>query len=62
MAKHGKRYDGARATIDREKVYSPVEAVRLLKSSDGAKFDETVEVHMNLGLNVRHAEEQLRGT
>ena len=62
MAKHGKRYDGARTTIDREHVYSPVEAVRLLKASDGAKFDETVEVHMNLGLNVRHAEEQLRGT
>ena len=62
MAQHGKRYDGARTTIDRERVYSPVEAVRLLKASDGAKFDETVEVHMNLGLNVRHAEEQLRGT
>ena len=62
MAQHGKRYTGARGAIDRERVYSPVEAVRLLKSSEGAKFDETVEVHMNLGLNVRHAEEQLRGT
>ena len=62
MAQHGKRYDGARTTIDREKIYSPVEAVRLLKSGQAAKFDETVEVHMNLGLNVRHAEEQLRGT
>ncbi|HEX4521392.1 MAG TPA: 50S ribosomal protein L1 [Gaiellaceae bacterium] len=62
MAQHGKRYDGARTSIDREKVYSPVEAVRLLKSGMAAKFDETVEVHMNLGLNVRHAEEQLRGT
>jgi large subunit ribosomal protein L1 len=62
MATHGKRYDGARTSIDREKVYSPVEAVRLLKSNAAAKFDETVEVHMNLGLNVRHAEEQLRGT
>src|SRR5215831_9129069 len=62
MAQHGKRYSGARVAIDRERVYSPVEAVRLLKSSEGAKFDETVEVHMNLGLNVRHAEEQLRGT
>jgi large subunit ribosomal protein L1 len=62
MAQHGKRYDGARGAIDRERVYSPVEAVRLLKSSEGTKFDETVEVHMNLGLNVRHAEEQLRGT
>ena len=62
MAQHGKRYSGARGAIDRERVYSPVEAVRLLKSSDGAKFDETVEVHMNLGLNVRHADQQLRGT
>src|SRR5689334_3815865 len=62
MAQHGKRYDGERSTIDREQVYSPVEAVRLLKAGQGAKFDETVEVHMNLGLNVRHAEEQLRGT
>jgi large subunit ribosomal protein L1 len=62
MAQHGKRYSGERSAIDREKVYSPVEAVRLLKSGQPAKFDETVEVHMNLGLNVRHAEEQLRGT
>jgi large subunit ribosomal protein L1 len=62
MAQHGKRYSTDRSAIDREKVYSPVEAVRLLKSSQPAKFDETVEVHMNLGLNVRHAEEQLRGT
>lgn len=62
MAQHGKRYTSSRGAIDRERVYSPVEAVRLLKSSEGAKFDETVEVHLNLGLNVRHAEEQLRGT
>jgi large subunit ribosomal protein L1 len=62
MAQHGKRYSTSRGAIDREKVYTPVEAVRLLKSSEGAKFDETVEVHLNLGLNVRHAEEQLRGT
>jgi large subunit ribosomal protein L1 len=59
---HGKKYRNARAQIDRERVYSPVEAVRLLKSFDGTKFDETVEVHFRLGLNVRHAEEQLRGT
>jgi large subunit ribosomal protein L1 len=58
----GKRYRQARAQIDRETVYSPVEAVRLLKAAEGTKFDETVEVHMNLGLNVRHADEQLRGT
>jgi large subunit ribosomal protein L1 len=48
--------------IDREEVYSPAQAVKILKETDGAKFDETVEVHLNLGLNVRHAEEQLRGT
>jgi large subunit ribosomal protein L1 len=59
---HGKKYRNARAQVDRERVYSPVEAVRLLKSFDGTKFDETVEVHFRLGLNVRHAEEQLRGT
>src|SRR5579872_6903162 len=62
MAQHGKRYASERGAIDREKVYSPVEAVRLLKAGQAAKFDETVEVHLNLGLNVRHAEEQLRGT
>jgi len=59
---HGKKYRSARAQIDRERVYSPVEAIRLLKGFDGTKFDETVEVHFRLGLNVRHAEEQLRGT
>ncbi|MBV8079397.1 MAG: 50S ribosomal protein L1 [Actinobacteria bacterium] len=59
---HGKKYRQARATFDRDEVYSPVDAIRLLKNADTAKFDETVEVHMSLGLNVRHADEQLRGT
>ena len=62
MAAHGKRYSGARAQIDRERVYSPLEAVRLLKEQAPAKFDETVETHFNLGLNTRHADQQLRGT
>jgi large subunit ribosomal protein L1 len=62
MAQHGKRYRQVLGAIDREAVYSPVQAVRILKEADGTKFDETFEVHMNLGLNVRHAEEQLRGT
>jgi large subunit ribosomal protein L1 len=62
MAKHGKRYEAARQAIDREHAYSPVEAVRMLKEFPGPKFDETVEVHFRLGLNVRHADEQLRGT
>jgi large subunit ribosomal protein L1 len=59
---HGKRYRNARASVDREQLYSPLEAVRLLKEFPPAKFDETVEVHFNLGLNVRHADQQLRGT
>jgi large subunit ribosomal protein L1 len=62
MSQHGKRYRQARASVDRERAYSPLEAIKLLKSMDGVKFDETVEVHLNLGLNVRHAEQQLRGT
>ena len=59
---HGKRYRQARAAIDREKLYSPVEALQTLKELPGAKFDETVEAHFRLGLNVRHADQQLRGT
>ena len=59
---HGKHYRNARATFDREQEYSPVEAIRLLMEMQTAKFDETVEVHFRLGLNVRHADEQLRGT
>jgi large subunit ribosomal protein L1 len=62
VTQHGKRYRQARAAIDREQTYSPLEAIRMLKSADAAKFDETVELHLNLGLNVRHAEQQLRGT
>jgi len=60
--KHGKAYRTARAEIDREQTYSPVEAIRMLKGWPAAKFDETVEAHIRLGLNVRHAEQQLRGT
>jgi large subunit ribosomal protein L1 len=62
VSQHGKRYREARAAIDRERLYSPLEAIRLLKSGDGTKFDETVEVHFHTGLNVRHADQQLRGT
>ena len=62
MSAHGKRYRAARESIDREDAYTPLAAVRLLKETPAAKFDETVEVHFRLGLNVRHADEQLRGT
>ena len=62
MSAHGKRYRAARDAIDREQAYTPLTAVRLLKELDGARFDETVEAHFRLGLNVRHADQQLRGT
>jgi large subunit ribosomal protein L1 len=62
MATHGKKYRSARGQIDREQAYSPLEAIRMLKEFDGPKFDETVEAHVRLGLNVRHADQQLRGT
>jgi large subunit ribosomal protein L1 len=62
VSHHGKNYRNARASFDREELYSPVQAIRLLKGFPEAKFDETVEAHFNLGLNVRHAEQQLRGT
>ena len=62
MAKHGKTYLEARASIDREREYAPAEAVRLVKELKRAKFDESVEIHVRTGLNVRHADEQLRGT
>ena len=62
MSAHGKRYRDGRQAIDREKAYQPAEAIALLKCLPAAKFDETVEVHFRLGLNVRHADEQLRGT
>src|SRR5262245_35191445 len=58
----GKRYREAYEKIDRTRAYPPAEAVSLLKESSGAKFDQTVELHVRLGVNVRHAEEQLRGT
>ena len=62
MARHGKRYLRNLELVDREQQYSPAEAVQLIKSFEHAKFDETVECHIRTGLNVRHADQQLRGT
>ncbi len=62
MPKHGKRYRELYEQVDRERVYEPAEAVSLIKNMQSAKFAETVEVHIRTGLNVRHADEQLRGT
>jgi large subunit ribosomal protein L1 len=60
--RHGKRYRANYERVDRERVYPPVEAVQLIKQFEGPSFSETVECHIRTGLNVRHAEEQLRGT
>src|SRR5690348_9917886 len=62
MSKHGKAYLDARQRFDREREYQPAEAIALVKQLSKAKFDESVEVHVRTRLNVRHADEQLRGT
>jgi large subunit ribosomal protein L1 len=59
---HSRRHAESRAHVEREREYPPAEAVALVKSLASAKFDESVEVHVRTGLNVRHADEQLRGT
>jgi large subunit ribosomal protein L1 len=62
MAHRGKAYEEARKRLDREREYSPAEAIALIKELGRAKFNESIEVHIRTGLNVRHADEQLRGT
>jgi large subunit ribosomal protein L1 len=62
MPNHGKRYRELYTKVDRERQYAPREAIALVKELQSSKFDETVEVHIRTGLNVRHADEQLRGT
>ena len=62
MSRHGKAYDDAKQRLDREREYPPSEAIALIKQLGTAKFNESVEVHVRTGLNVRHADEQLRGT
>jgi large subunit ribosomal protein L1 len=62
LSKHGKTFLAAREQVDRERDHTPAEAIALIKALPGPKFNETVEVHVRTGLNVRHADEQLRGT
>jgi len=61
MTKIGKRLRKANETVDRDAVYSVVDAVKVLKQSATAKFDETIEIAMNLGIDTRHADQQVRG-
>ncbi len=61
MSKMGKRIKAARANVDVNKSYSIVEAAKIIKANATAKFDETVEVAMNLGVDARHADQMVRG-
>ncbi len=60
MAKHGKKYLAALAKIDENHWYTPEEAVKLVKETHFVKFDSTIEVHMRLGVDPRHADQQVR--
>ena len=62
MPKHGKKYLAAAAQVDGDKMYEPTEAVGLLKKTNYVNFDPTVEVHMRLGIDPRHADQQVRAT
>jgi large subunit ribosomal protein L1 len=62
MAGKGKRYRDLYSRVDRERQYAPSKAITLVTEMQSAKFTETVECHIRTGLNVRHADEQLRGT
>jgi len=61
MAKRGKKYVDATAKVDRHKLYPPQEAIELVKEINFTKFDATVETHLRLGVDPRHADQQVRG-
>jgi len=61
MVKHGKKYNEAMAQVDRTKAYQPQEAIELAKKAAPAGFDETVELHLRMGLDPRNAQQQVRG-
>jgi large subunit ribosomal protein L1 len=61
MAKHGKQYQEAAKLIDSTREYDPQEAIALAKQAAYVKFDETVELHLHMGLDPRHADQQVRG-
>lgn len=62
MAKHGKNYLAAAAKVDPERLYTPEEAIALVKETSFVKFDSTVEVHLRLGIDPRHADQNIRTT
>jgi len=62
MPKHGKKYREAAAKVDRTNIYSPMEALRLAQETSFTRFDGTIELHIRLGVDPRHAEQQVRDT
>src|SRR2546426_1739587 len=62
MGRHGKRYTESAKLVDPKALYSPADAVRVLKQMGRAKFDETVEVAIRLGIDSKQADQQIRGT
>jgi large subunit ribosomal protein L1 len=62
MANHGKKYQEAVKLVDRDKLYEPEEAIELAKKASYANFDETMELHLHMNLDPRHADQQVRGT
>ena len=62
MADHGKKYREAAKLVDRDQVYAPLEAVELAKATTTVAFDATIEAHLRLGVDPRHADQMVRGT
>ncbi len=62
MPKRGRKYQEVASRVDRQRLYSPLEAMQLVKATSYAKFDATVDVHIRLGVDPRHADQQVRGT
>ncbi|MEA5075186.1 MAG: 50S ribosomal protein L1 [Coriobacteriia bacterium] len=60
--KRGKKFEAAAGAVERDRLYTPLEAIRLAKEVAPAKFDETVEVHFRLGIDTRQADQQVRGS
>jgi len=61
MARHSKRYNAVRSQVDRDRMYSPAEAISLVKKNATTNFDETIEVHLSTSVDPRHADQQVRG-
>jgi len=62
MARHGKKYLEASKLVDRDQVYQPLEAVELAKQTTTVAFDASIELHLRLGVDPRHADQMVRGT